>query len=417
VKRLLLVSYYFPPLGGSGVFRALRLAKYLPRAGWSVSVVTVDARVRALKDPSLAADVPPETTVVRARSIEPRTPLIALHRAGLGRLARRIEPWFLLPDDQRGWVPFARRAALRLLRRERHDAVVTTAGPYSAHLVGLGLERATGIPWIADFRDEWTANPYLGERYPTAWHRRWNRAREREVLRGADRVTCVSRPWLDGLREAAPGEPAEKFAVLPNGFDGEHFPEAPGPRPDLFRIVYTGAFYGHRSPRHFLDAVHRLLHGGRVPSSDLEVVLMGHAGAGAARPEASDLVRPVLRVAGHRPYREALDQLQRAAVLLLVVPREGGPGNHTGKLFPYLAAGRPILALAPEPNVAADLVRESRAGVVVPPDDAAAIAGALERLYGDWKSGATPPARDESVIARYEASRQARDWARLLDSL
>ena len=159
MKRLLLVAYYFPPLAGSGVFRPLRMSRYLGRHGWSVTVVTASARVRVLKDPDLVKEIPSSVEVERVGSIEPRNGLIALHKLGLGGLARTIEPWFLIPDDQRGWVPFATRSALALHRANPFHAVVATAGPYSTLLVGQAVKHRTGIPFVADFRDEWTTNP------------------------------------------------------------------------------------------------------------------------------------------------------------------------------------------------------------------------------------------------------------------
>lgn len=413
MKRLLLVSYYYPPLAGPGVFRPLRLSKHLPACGWDVTVLSVDARVRVLKDPELVREVPDAVRVERTRSLEMRDPLIALSKLGLKRFARGLERWLDLPDGQRGWVPFAVRRARALLRDVPHDVVLTTSSPYSAHLVGRALKRATKIPWIADFRDEWTTNPYI--RFPTRWHRRVHEGLERRVLAEADRVVSVSGPWTAALRGQAPDENATKFLVMPNGYDADHFPAVPSGRPDRFRVVYTGSFYGPRSPRAFFDGLRLVVGRGRVPANEIEVLLVGHTG------EAGSLAAPEgvpVSIVEQRPYFESLDHLARAAVLLLVIPPEGGAGNHTGKLFQYLAARRPILALAPEPNVAADLVRETRSGVVAPTDDPEAIALALELLHSSWKGGHDRLAdQDREAIARYEARAQARDWARLLDDL
>jgi len=411
MKRVLLVSYYFPPLAGSGVFRPLRLAKSLPGAGWQVSVITVSAQARVLKDETLSAEVPAETRVERTFSLEPRNALLALGKLGLGGLVRRSQPWLRFPDDQRGWVPFAVRGAMRLLDSAPHDVVVSTSGPTSAHLVAREIHRRSGIPWVADFRDEWTTNPYL--RYPTAWHLRLNRRLERAVLSEADRVVCVSTPWLDNLRALVPQEPESKFRVLSNGYDADHFPKLPVGRADRFRIVYTGTFYGHRSPQVFLEAVRRVVGEGRIPRDDLEVELVGHT---AGSEGLADLPDGVVRVVEQQPHREAVRRLGDAAVLLLVIPPEGGAGNHTGKLFNYLAAGRPVLALAPEPNVAADLIRESGSGLIAPPNDAGAVADALVELYRRWSRSA-PFEQNRTVIARYEARPQAEAYAAILKEL
>ena len=413
LKRLLLVAYYFPPLAGSGVFRPLRMSRHLGRHGWHVTVVTASETVRVLKDPGLVAEIPSTVSVERTGSFEPRNALIALNKVGLGGLARTIEPWFLIPDDQRGWVPFATRRALALHEAHPFHAVVATAGPYSTLLVGQALKHRAGIPFVADFRDEWTTNPYLAGRYPTAWHRRYNRALEQSVLEDADRVVCVSRPWLDTIRGLVPEEPDVKFRVHENGYDAAHFENTAPKRVDTFRVVYAGTFYGHRSPKAFLDAVRRVLEGKRIPASDLEIRFIGHGSAQSA----DGLPASILRAVPQRPFRETLRELSDAAVLLLVIPREGGPGNHTGKLFNYLAAARPILCLAPEPNVAADLVRESRSGLVAPPDDPAAIADALVAMWRDWKDGRVLSDWRQDVVARYEADAQSKAYAEMLGEL
>jgi glycosyltransferase involved in cell wall biosynthesis len=410
VKRLLLISYYYPPLAGSGVFRPLRLSRYLPECGWAVTVLTVGERARVLKDAALQREVPKTVRVERTLSLEPRLPLLLLRKLGLRRLTDRIEPWLCLPDDQRGWIPFATRRGSRLLRGVPHDVVISTSAPYSAHLVGLRLRERFDVAWVADFRDEWTANPYLS--YPSDWHRRLNRRLERRVLGRADRVVCVSEPWLASLAARVPDAPSEKFCELPNGFDGDHFADT-GPLPDRFRIVYTGTSHGPRSPEVFLRALECALEHGRIPREELDVVFVGHTGSTRGLDRLPDCVR----VIGTRPHHEALSFLTRAAVLLLVIPPEGGAGNHTGKLFNYLASGKPILALAPRPNVAADLIRRTRSGRIAPADDPHGVEEVLVDLYQAWKAGRSLPDQDRELVANYEARAQARDWASMLDEL
>ena len=374
-------------------------------------MLTVSARARVLKDATLEREVPESVRVERTPSLEPRVPLLALRKLGLRRLASRLECWLYVPDDQRGWVPFATRRGAALLRAEKHDAVVSTSAPYSAHLVALQLHERFGLPWVADFRDEWTTNPYI--RYPSDWHRGLNERMEQRVLQRADRVVCVSEPWLDNLASRVPDAPRDKFHTLPNGYDAEHFGD-PGPPADRFRIVYTGAFYGPRSPAVFLQALDGALERGLIPREDVEVVFVGHTGHtdGLNR-----LPKCSVRVIEHRPHAETLSHLRQAAVLLLVIPPEGGAGNHTGKLFNYLAAGRPILALTPRPNVAAELILRSRSGRVAPTDDPRGVEEAIVGLHREWKQGRALSDQDRAMIGAYEARPQATAWARLLEGL
>jgi glycosyltransferase involved in cell wall biosynthesis len=414
MRRLLLIAYYFPPLAGPGTFRPLRIARYLPDCGWSVSVLTVSRDVRLVRDETLAAEVPDDTRVVRSPTLEPRNLQIALGKIGLRPVARWIESTMRLPDEQRGWVPFAVRAGRRLLDELPHDAVLSTSSPYSTHLVARRLATERGLPWVADFRDEWTTNPYLADGYPTAWHLRRNRKLERDVLTTADAVVSVSEPWLERHRSLVPELPADKFHVLPNGFDPAHFEGRAWSPPDRFRLLYTGTFYGLRRPDTWLEGVRVAIGRGLVPPREIEVVLMGH---GNTQVDTASLPPGVLRTIEHRPHREAIDEMYRAAALVLVVPRAGGEGNHTGKIFNYLAVGAPILTLAPEPNVAAELVRESGSGIVAPPDDPAAVADAVGRLYKMWRDEAPRPVRRAEVVDEYAADRQAARLAALLEGV
>ncbi len=419
MKRLLLVAYHFPPIAGSGVFRPLRWVRALPRHGWQVSVLSASERVYALKDPSLMDELPAELPLRRARSLEPTPALIALNKLGLRGLSRWVGRQLALPDEQIGFVPFAARAAERWQREAPFDAVATTSAPYSTHLVGRRLKARCGIPWLADFRDEWTGNPYI--RYPSRWHGRLNRRLEAAVLGEADRVLSVSEPWTANLRALAPHEPAEKFLVLENGWDRAHFPEGVAASPDRFRIVYTGMFYGPRSPRAFLEGAARWLGEPGAPWDEVEIRLMGHGGFGEGF-TVPDVLEGLVHVEPQRPYREALTALGEAALLLLVVPPEGGAGNFTGKVYNYLASGRPILCQAPEPNAAASLIRESGSGVVVPPDDPAAVATALAQLYAAWKAGRGAgtgelPEQRRALIDVREADPQAARLAGILDGM
>ncbi len=416
MKRLLLVSWQYPPHTGSGVFRPLRFSKRLPDHGWEVTVLSVTERVRTLKDPELAREIPDGVRVVRSATLEPRSLVLALGRLGLGGLALRLQRWWLLPDEQRGWVPFAVRRGARALAAEPHHAILSTSAPYSAHLVARALAQRSGLPWVADFRDEWSLHPDLVARYPTRRHLERNRDLERAVLREASAVISVSAPFLADHRSLVPDEPPEKFHVLTNGYDERHFPEPPAPPPaDRFRIAYTGILYGTATARSFLEGMRRALRAGSVDATRTEVVLVGH---GNARLDAPELPPGMLRTEGHRPHREVLELLRSAAVLLLVAEPDRGPGLYPGKLFPYLAAGRPVLALAPTDGVSAELIRRSRSGVSVSPSEPSAIAAALGELYEAWSAGRGGlPDQDRELVRSFGAIPQTARLAALLDEL
>ena len=399
--KVLLVTMYFPPAGGGGVQRPLKLAQYLPALGIETHVLAPDDPKWVHRDPDLR--IPTQAWIHRARYLGPRArkPAEELRAAeGLDRMlvqaqvtARRL----LLPDASVTWNLTAIPAAIRIARREGLDAVITTSPPASVHLVGAAVQRAAGTRWIADLRDPIVANQH--RRDDTAAARARQAANEqvaRLVAGRADAVTCVSEAIADEVRElGAQGS----IRVVANGCDFDDFAGleyTPGKR---FRITHTGSFFGRRDPRPFLqafsdadlDAVARFV--GDFRTSDREWAESLHLGD---RLELVDYV----------PRADSLRLQRDSEALLLLVPEAGGRGKGvlSGKVFEYIAAGRPILAVVPPDGAAAELVRDTGAGVVAAPDDVDAIRQALVELYARFANGGLPSVelstRDEERLSR-----------------
>jgi glycosyltransferase involved in cell wall biosynthesis len=402
--RIVLVSLYWPPAGGPGVQRPLKLAGHLAELGHDVHVLAPDDPKWLHRDPSLVA--PAGVTVHRSRNLGPRArrpaaELAAAH--GLDRALIRAElaaRAALVPDASVLWNLTAAPAGIRLVRRLRADVVVTTSPPGSVHLTGAAA-RATGVRWVADVRDS----------LATHAHRRREIRGERRlaalVARRADAVVCVSEAIAAEMRALAPRGPVR---VIANGCDFDDFDGLAYEPGDRFRITHAGSFFGRRDPRPFLDALARLP----------DTVLARFVGDFRER----DRVHAdAVGVAGRLelvPYvtrPEAL-ALQRASdALLLIVPEADGRGRGvlSGKVFEYLAAERPILALVPPDGEAAALVRETGAGIVAAPDDVDGIETALRELVERWQAGSAngaplaPEWRD-----RLSRRRRAEEYAALL---
>jgi glycosyltransferase involved in cell wall biosynthesis len=434
MSRVLLVTYEFPPLGGVGLQRVLKLAKYLPAAGWDVSVVTVADPPGTLLDESLLSELPDGVLIHRVWSLEPTRVLQWLRRtkredheaspATTSGMASSLPPWVIktvqalfVPDEKRLWRGPARRAAARAVETESCTAVISSGPPNTAHLVAQDVARRTRRPWIADMRDPWMDNYFYCP--PTGIHRRLQARLERQVVVNADRVLTVSEPMAADLRRRYPHLPANRVVVVPNGFDPADMPVAPSAdashahgRPLV--VTYLGMFQGSITPKSFLKGAAAAMQTGRIPKDGL---VLRHIGAGSSASDvAAALGMPQLvRAEGFLPHREALRRAAEADVLLLVLP----PGEVarpivTGKLFEYLALRRPILALAPD-GAAADIVREAGGGFVVDPDDPGAIADQIVSIYDAVSSGAQMPLPDERVVARFDRRRQAETVARLLN--
>lgn len=426
--RLLLVTYYYPPSGGSGVQRPLKMSRYLPSLGWDVTVLTVDPAFAAYPDldPSMLADVPPEVAVERTRSWDPYAAyarLIGAKKAdlvGVGGLKaaegegakQRLAAWLranvFLPDARVGWVPFALKRARALHADRPFDAVVTTAPPMSLHLVGLAFARATGVPWVADFRDPWT-DRYDLQRLPRSRAAlALDRAMERAVLRRARRVVTVS-PALARSLEARRGRTVD---VIPNGFDEADFT---GDDPTRDAAHFTLAFVGNLVEHYDLRALWMAM--ARLDDPALRLRLVGNA-APRLRAEADAFgVGDRLDLAPYVPHAGAVAEMRRADALLLPIPRaDGAEGILTGKLFEYLAAGRPIVGVGSEDGDAARIVHDARAGRFFGWDDADGVGAYLRDLLGAWRTGTPAVGASPEAAAAFSRRGQAEALSRLLAS-
>jgi len=393
--RALIVSYYFPPAGGGGVQRVLKLCKHLPAFGWDVDVLAPDDPKWVAHDPGLAAEIPAGTVVHRARyrgpSDERPAADVLAGAEGLRGVAARAGLYgrqLLVPDPRVVWVPDAARAAVRIVRERSASVVLTTSPPSSAHMIGNVVARRTGVPWIADLRESWLANP----------HRRYDRRSvraKRAVLETMARrtfarvsaLTAVTETIAEEARALAPaGTPS---AVISNGCDFDEFAGLEHTPSDRLRILHAGFFFGVRSPRPFLEALARLL----ADRPELREVVEARFVGGfrsADRQWAESLgLGAALRIDGFLPHDQALAAMKGADALLLLIPRAGGLGLSvlSGKLFEYLAAERPVLALVPPEGIAADLLRSTGFARIADPDDVGAIRAQLEDLVEAWRAG------------------------------
>ena len=434
MKRVLFITYYFPPSGGSGVQRGLKMVKYLPDAGWTPLVLTVDPEHASYPnlDPAMVSDIPPGTQVERTASRDPYALyarmmgkkkdevvgvgfLGADHASLKERFARWIRANLFLPDARIGWVRHAVRAGRRLAADPGFDAVVSTGPPHSVHLIGETLSRLNNVPWIADLRDAWP-DPAYQHMLPTG---RWARGRDERLrnraLESADVRVAVTKELASHMSESV-GAP---FTVIRNGFDPDDMmaPTAVHPsdtRTDDFLIVHTGNLSPARDP----EPLWRLLGqpGAQERWPRLRIVFVGNVDP--------SILDQAERVVGdnrmtHVPYvphAEAIAWMKRAGLLLLPINRVmGSAGIVTGKIYEYLASGRPILALG-EPGGEADgLLKESGGGSLHDYLDTAGVTDAIDSHYRAWASGNPIPGASPDRLEPYSRKSQAHELAGLLD--
>ncbi len=390
------MTMYFPPAGGGGVQRPLKFATHLPAHGIETHVLAPDDAKWVHVDSDL--QLPTQAWVHRARYLGPRSRRLAdeLHGSqGLERLsrqARSLSRRLLVPDENVPWNLTAIPAAIRIVKRERIDVVLTTSPPNSVNLIGAAVKRATGVRWVADLRDSVAAHPHRNvERALVRAKEKASEQVARLVARGADAIVAAS----DAIAEEARSlDPAGVVVPILNGADFDDFAGLEYHRGERFRITHTGSFFGKRDPRPFLTA---------FAEADLGDAVARFVGDFRAsdRAWAEGLgLGDRLELHPYVPRRESLALQRDSDALLLLIPDAGGRGKGvlSGKVFEYLAAERPILAAVPPNGAAAELIEETGAGVAAAADDVPALRAALEELHAAWKAGTldgTPLAADD----------------------
>ena len=411
-KRVLVVSYYWPPSGGGGVQRWLKFAKLLPEFGWDPIVVTPSNPDVPITDPSLSRDVHEGVEVwsfpvwepTRALSklgLQGNTSRLGADQSSSPSLASRLVKWvrgnIFVPDARVGWVRPTTRKVLARVRHEPVDLIVTTGPPHSMHLIGLALKRATGLPWVADFRDPWSTMDYLDDFGLGPRARRLIAKMERAVVASADRILVTSPGALQeiGLDDASKG------ALIPNGWDRDDFPDHP-PAPasnDKPVLGHFGALYGARNAPALWSALGEsdwVLKAGGQLSDDVRASM--------------DQSGVELDWKGDLSHAEAIQAMHACDALVVVHNNsDSAKASTPGKMFECLAAGRPMLVVGPAQGDLEALC--ATWGVVfVPhnaPDGPNRIAAWLQR---------PSPAPDESFRASCERHALAGELAALFNS-
>ena len=411
-----MVAYQFPPSGGSGVQRSAKFAKYLPVYGWEPVVLTRDAYRMRLRDHTLLEDLPAGMEIIRT----PSRDLTALP-GFLSKTGKFVAWKVLVPDGEVLWMKRALGHALKRLEKGDISCLYTTSYPYSDHLMGLKIRKVyPDLPWIADFRDEWTNNPYLLDKPHPAWRARKECMMERQVLEKADRLIANTPVMKRNFAALHPDLDLDRrMQVIPNGYDEEDFGQdrAVGAE-SRFTITYTGSLYQRRKPDIFLEAAGRLVGSGIIPGDLFRIRFIGSIKDGPIR----RMIRQngldkMVEVLPYMNHRDCIDNMLRSHVLLLL---EGGRGSecfYTGKLFEYIRANRPILALVPSKGAAADLIRRTRTGIICDWSDTASVERGIAELYDRWARGTLVLNPDHEEIRKYDRRVLTGKLAGILDKM
>ncbi len=434
MKNLLIVAYYFPPSGGPGVQRVLKMVKYLPQFGWNPIVLTVKNGTFPARDESLLASIPEGTIVERTHIYEPydlyklfvgekqntAIDVSVLTTEKSGGLKKKIANWiratFFIPDARIGWMLSAVSAGRKLIDKYDVDAIYSSSPPYTCSLIGRQLHRHTWLPWIAGLRDPWT--DFLTT--PKRWWlpRMIDRFLEHSVLREADLVECAWQGIISDAQRKYPELDARKFVHIPNGYDSDEFPVVDWTANEKFTITYSGSLYGLRNPDTLLRALEILVEQGKISADEVCVRCVGRMGDDVQAKFQASPLRHILDYIPYVPHRESVAWLMRSDALLLIVDdAKESDAIVPGKVYEYLGVMKPVLALAPQQSAVAELIRETKAGEVVSGGETQRCVHVVEEWFRRWKAGQALYSPDEAAIQQYERREAARQLASRLDAL
>ncbi len=408
MRKLLFVSYYFPPALTSESLRALRTVKYLPRWGWEPIVLAafLTKQVERNFDKSLLSELPKGIAVHRVYSFANRFSNFALRR--IGAFLR----WSCLPLYNIEWVPFAVLKGEKILKKEIVEAVISRSIPFASHLVALRLKSFYKVPWVADFSDPWTQNPYFRS------VRAFDESLERKVALAADRVIFTNRFAQEQFLGKYKNVEEEKVIVIPNQFDEENFARREnGTVSEVFTIVHTGSLYGIRSPETFFKAL-TTLKDKKDYGKKTKVKLIGAVHRKFRFLISKYGLQDLVEVIDAVPYKDVLHHLLTADVLLLIDAPVDEPSPFLPlKLVEYIRAAKPILAITPLEGASGDVVRSTKTGRVVSPNDIKGIKDAIEEFFQQYKTSKLGIRPCWNEIEKYNASNCTKNLVGVLKEL
>ena len=429
MKRVLIITYYWPPSGGAGVQRWLKTVKYLPQFGWKPIVYTAKDAEYPILDSSLEKDIPQDAEVIRKKIWEPYD----LYKKFIGQkkeekvysgflsekkkpgFAQRASIWIrgnlFIPDARCFWIRPSRKVLIDYLKKNPVDAMVSTGPPHTTHMIALGVKKKLDIPWIADFRDPWTQIDFYDQLQLTRWADARHKKMEQQVLKHADKIVTVSWHWADDLKKIS----GREVEVITNGFDEDDYNAARPPLDEKFSICHVGSINADRNPKMLWIALGELCKEDSNFKKELVIRLVGKNDISVYEGiEENGLTQNLERI-DYLPHAEIAAIQQQSRVLLL--PINDTPnvmGIIPGKIFEYLAAQRPILAIGKEEGDSARIVREANAGVICGFEEKEKMKNEVRKLFSERNAAAGFSSKE---ILQYTRKNSAGKFGALLNEI
>lgn len=432
-RKALIISYIWPPMEGVGLIRVLKFSKYMQEFGWKPVVLTV-------KTPSKNADTGRSSNSggIKVFRTDYRDVIGNIkekfRRAAKGSadivvqdentavkkksaaLTSFVRDLIAMPDEQIGWYNFAVEEGRKIVPEENIDLIFSTSPPETSHLIARRLKKHFDIPWVADFRDLWSDDHY---RERPLFKKMLLRSMEKRTLKDADAIITVSEPWAKKLGGDCPVRRG-RISVIENGFDEEDFNAFRYEGNDKFTITYTGKLHSaYQDTEAFFRALSGLVREGRIDRNKIAVnfYLVGHRKPDINKICARHGLAGIVKDMGGIGYAPSLEAQRSSDLLLFVQWRgEGGDGWYSAKLYDYIGARRPILAMAEPGGIIDEMIKRTSSGVAA--DDDIGLKEAILKFYDEYiRAGQVRYEGSEKEIAKCTRRLRAEELAGLFNSL
>jgi len=431
MKKLLLISYYWPPAGGGGVQRWLKMSKYLKEFGWELVVITPYKTDGTVTDYSLEKEVRKDITIIRTKIWEPYN----LFKKFTGKkkeakvysgfidenttpsLTKKISVFirgnFFIPDARKFWIRPAFQEIKQYLKKNKIDAVVSTGPPHTTHLIALKVKEKYNLPWITDFRDPWTNIDFYHQLKLSKWADSYHKKLEKQVLLKSTKIVTVSWAWADDFKRICE---RDDIVVITNGFDHADFVNTETDLNEKFTFTHIGSMNSDRNPKVLWKVLQDLSTENETFSKDLQIKLIGTVDFSIINCiENNNLTNKLLKV-DFIPHSDVIKEMKKSQILLLPInDTPNVKGVLPGKLYEYIGANRPILAIGPKYSDAFKIINETSSGKMFNYDDYENLKKAILDWYTQYKNNNL--AISSTAYSKYRRKNLAKKYTELLNSI
>lgn len=425
MKNVLFILYYFPPMGGSGVQRPLKFAKYLRDYGWNPIILCPEPGIYHTFDESLEKELDAldleihrvkNADIFQKAATHNRKKIVVSNRKA--KLLRRISRLFFYPDNKRGWIKPAISKALEIISENSIDAIFSSAPPFSNHIIGQQIKEATDIPLVVDYRDSWTRNHFQENLW--GWQKNILRNQETKIIASTDKIICLDNFIKEKFIDDYPSSKS-KVSVIPHGFDPEDFDKKTSSpilkyQDKKLNFLYSGLFYEQNQPDLFLSAIHNLVRNDDKLIDIIHLHFQGGLDHRILELISSYGLEHCVTDYGYVPHSVAVENLIKADVLWMISNFDPNLKQiKSGKLYEYIGTKKPILGLVHE-SEASFLLERYGSGFWAPPTSELKIRQIIFEIINVWKRDNFSPV-DETFVNKFNRQKLSEHLSSIFNTI